>query len=277
MHQYQRPQLRSSPKPGLKVTARFLVLCVLALGVTLLSVVYFSTSFLAFQSMKEPALFVPLQAAVQEVPATPSLLFFRTDFCHPCDEMEAHLQSTPAIQALKEEAFAFLRVDAFAQGGSDAALCEQYDILTLPTLLAIDANGQITHRFTGTFPVAELQQAFSSMSIIEVKASISPAPSSTPYPAHVYLKGNGISSSAPMYGLFVHSEQDYFSARKAAMEYSYQWNKGVWIHRGGSRRYEVVLGAFDGEEKARITARLLQAWDKLDSEVVSLDADWEIY
>lgn len=83
----------------------------------------------------------------------PIFLDAYTTWCAPCKRMEAEVFSQDAIKQLLENEFIPLRLDMEREPG--ATLAKTYNINQYPTLLILDAKGEV-HRGVGYFNVEEL-------------------------------------------------------------------------------------------------------------------------
>jgi len=200
------------------------------------------------------------------------LVLFGTDFCHPCSELESRLSHSEEVQQLIKSQFVPYKIDAFSRETGGVELAERYDVYSLPSMLVTDAEGKELYRFSGVFEVGEILRYLKKL---PPYGSLPDSSQATP--AIQYLQGKGISRLTDLYALKVAELYDYGSARMLALEHSHIWDKGIWIHHSSNGQYELLLGAFDSEYKARVTARLLRAWDQIETQIVPLQADWELY
>lgn len=88
---------------------------------------------------------------VEATPGLPTLLYFGADFCAPCK-----LQQTPIIENLAAkwgEAVIVKKVDVTEHPD----LASQYRVLTLPTTVILNQQGQVAHINYGVTPQAKLE------------------------------------------------------------------------------------------------------------------------
>ena len=86
--------------------------------------------------------------ALAESAATgkPVFLDAFTTWCKPCRQMDALVFSEPDVEALLQRDFVPLRVDMESPAG--LALAERFPVTAYPTLIVLDADGEL-HRATG--------------------------------------------------------------------------------------------------------------------------------
>ncbi len=276
MSKHIKAGMSSYPHIGLEITTIYLASLIFILSLVLFSLICFSISPLAYKHNSQTSTYHTSWEKISSEAQQQNklcLILFKTDFCHPCDALASELEMDTA---LFEDQFLICEVDAFSPetGGQD--LAEMFDVYHLPTLLVTDADGKLLHRMSGAFQMKDLKLHLSALN-----SSHSPILSTgTSKPEVVqtsYFQGSGVSQSREVFGLRTDYVYDYASARQLALEQSYIWDKDIWIHSNRAGRYELILGAFDSETKANITACILSSWEGIASEVVTLKANSEIY
>ena len=91
--------------------------------------------------------------AESEVSGKPVFLDAYTTWCKPCRQMDARVFSAPEVAAMLEARFVPLRIDM--EAGEGPALAERFGVAAYPTLLVLDAGGEV-HRATGYHSAADL-------------------------------------------------------------------------------------------------------------------------
>ena len=100
-----------------------------------------------------------LQVAIDDAAARqkPLVVEFYASWCKPCKHFEAHILTDPRVQAALADVI-FVRYDIDGRTGHDAA--ERCRSRGVPTVVAIDANGVVRLKKTGTEQSADEFLAF---------------------------------------------------------------------------------------------------------------------
>lgn len=88
---------------------------------------------------------------VEATPGLPTLLYFRADYCAPCK-----LQQTPIVENLANKwgkALVVKKIDVTQQPD----LASQYRVLTLPTTVVLNQQGEVAHINYGIASEAKLE------------------------------------------------------------------------------------------------------------------------
>lgn len=72
----------------------------------------------------------------------PVFVDFRADWCVACNELDKHVFTQGPVKAALSK-FVLVRVDATEETADIMALMKRYSVLSLPTLMVIDAGGQV--------------------------------------------------------------------------------------------------------------------------------------
>jgi thioredoxin 1 len=88
---------------------------------------------------------------VEAAPGVPTLLYFSADYCAPCQ-----LQQTPIVDKLAAELGESVVVKKY-DVTEHPELASRYQVLTLPTTIVLNREGQVAHLNYGVASQAKLE------------------------------------------------------------------------------------------------------------------------
>jgi len=127
-------------------TAKFSVL-VLLLILTISSTAQIKFQKSSFEEAKEQA----------ELEGKELFIDFRADWCKPCIEMEQETFSNEEVGDAINSKYIPIQVDVDYFAGMD--IKEKYNVGVMPTILIINANGEVQQRLLGKKTASELMNA----------------------------------------------------------------------------------------------------------------------
>ena len=80
----------------------------------------------------------------------PVLLYFTASWCPPCQRMKSETWGHAEVES-KLQAYVPVKIDI----DTDRAAAERYEINSVPTLVVLDKEGNVTKRITGFLDAAE--------------------------------------------------------------------------------------------------------------------------
>lgn len=87
----------------------------------------------------------------------PILIDFTADWCPPCQFMKYDVFLDQSVQTTLQDKVIPLRADVTSQGSNGMALARQYDVQATPTLLVVDAQGNILARQVGAMSARDFK------------------------------------------------------------------------------------------------------------------------
>jgi hypothetical protein len=188
------------------------------------------------------------------------LMLFFAEYCFPCEAWEEELTHDPDLWRLIRSHYAPVKVNG--QGGSETGLdlAARYGVDRFPTLVVLDSAWRMLDKIDAYLTPADLAA--------RLAAQVAPQ-------AGGQWRGAEQRQARPetRYGLSVASARSYEEAKAIADARRMEWNRAVWIHPGGSSRYQVLLGPFETREEAKITRAFMRAWNDVDAGVEALEPD----
>ena len=189
------------------------------------------------------------------------LIFFHTDYCYPCQQINEVFMGDPAAIELVQSNFLPYKLDAFEKEPG-MMLAEKYQVAKYPTFLVIDDDGTEIGRssFEGD------KEKF----LAEIRSFVGQGGKNAA--AQSTAKKEAIS-----YALALNTYGKYTEARNNAMLKREIWDKEIWIEDADEQRFELLLGKFEDKKDARLAQKYLNSWEGIDSEIRPLKATAQSY
>ncbi|MEL6191226.1 MAG: hypothetical protein AAFR66_04220, partial [Bacteroidota bacterium] len=134
-----------------------------------------------------------------------------------------------------------------------------YRATTYPSYLILDSRGNEVKRVVGTMPSSEFFQQVDRESL---KAEV----------LYKNLAANySKKRSSNLFSIGLREFSTYDKAREFAEEYKGRWDAEIWIDKTKAGAYSVLLGQYETQKEAKITAALIREMDQEKPEVVKLN------
>ena len=211
------------------------------------------------------------------------LIEFYTEHCATCVRLEKQTFSNTDFLSFVNKNFVAYRADglSFADGGYD--LAKKYHIRAYPTVLILNAKGQVLRTLEGFFlprvlqsELQHLDEEISPMGLfkpseVAIKAESEATVVKRVIPEASKKKNFGASPKLfySEFGLEVWEFNSYGEAQDAVRVWDIPWKGDIWLIPASGGNYKIVLGPLDNKKEAEAARQ--QLMEKHDMETRLLD------
>ena len=186
-------------------------------------------------------------------------LKFHTEYCEPCKYMDDYVLRNRKVADYIQANYIPLKVDPFRESEKLPKWISSFRATTYPSYLILDNRGNEVKRVVGTMPSSEF---FRQVDKESLKADV----------LYKNLAANyNKKRNSNLFSIGLREFSVYEEARGFAEEYKTRWDAEIWIDKTKSGAYAVLLGKYETQKEAKITATLIREMDQEQPEVVKLN------
>lgn len=210
-----------------------------------------------------------------------AIIEFYTDRCGVCIRLERQTFSNGDLASFLSKKYVPFRIDGLSIMDEGVELAQKYQIRAYPTLVVIDAKGNLVKTLEGFFTpnilIAELQDPYHD-SRAALFASVDPATAKggkvlktvLPEKTRVKSSGNALAIFFSAYALEVAEYISYGEAQDVVRIWDVPWEGEIWIIPVGQGRHKVVLGPLDNKAEAEEAQKRMREDHQLETNVLDL-------
>lgn len=189
------------------------------------------------------------------------MIEFYTDRCGICIKMERQTFSDPGLIRHISGQYIPFRLDGQSFVDEGVELAKRYKVRAYPTIVIVDAQGELIKTLEGYFTARVLQAELTNPHVQSTKAlfaSVKPGegPSGKvlktvrPQKSQTKASGKALAIFFSAYVLDVFEFDSYGDAQDAVRVWDVPWQGEIWIIPVGQGRHKVVLGPLDNKKEA---------------------------
>ncbi|MFK7972106.1 MAG: thioredoxin fold domain-containing protein [Bacteroidia bacterium] len=209
------------------------------------------------------------------------MIEFYIDHCGACVKLEKQTLNNTKLASFISNKYIPFRIDGLSIADEGIELAQKYQVRAYPTMVVIDAKGNLVKTLEGFFTpnilMAELGDPYHD-SRAALFTTIDPADAKggrvlktvLPEKSAAKASGNALAIFFSAYALEVAEYASYGEAQDVVRIWEIPWDGEIWIIPMGQGRHKVVLGPLDSKAEAEDAQKRMLEEHNLESVVLDL-------